>query len=70
MTWNELLARMRKRHAQSDERLGQAYFNVLYAAEPELADMVRATDADPFYADSLKDERVEKFFDEIHPYFV
>lgn len=71
MTWAELLQKMRERHAQTNsvERLGQAYFNVLFKAEPEIADMVRGTEADPFYADDLNDPRVSKFFDAVFPYF-
>ena len=33
----------------SGQRLGQALFNNLYKSHPELADSIRATDADPFH---------------------
>jgi hypothetical protein len=39
---------MRERRGQ---RKGQAFFNVLYEMEPELAHRVIGTDADPFYDD-------------------
>lgn len=34
-----------------EERMGQCYFNALYAVEPELADEIRGTADDPFYDD-------------------
>ena len=33
-------------------RTGQVAFNSLYAADPDLANQIRGTDADPFYDDS------------------
>lgn len=68
-TWVQMNAAMRHRHKNNDERLGQAYFNALYFAWPEVADLVSGTEADPFYADDFKDPRFEKFFDVIMPYF-
>jgi hypothetical protein len=35
--------------SETDERLGQAYFNQLVAERPELAERVRGTLRDPFY---------------------
>lgn len=34
-------------------RRGQAYFNVLLDARPDLAEYVRSTILDPFYSDSI-----------------
>ena len=36
----------------ADWRLGQAYFNVLTEARPELAEKVRGSMVDPFHDDS------------------
>lgn len=46
-------------------RIGQALFNVLYENYPELADLVRNTDADPFNANSYSDLRIQRFYDKI-----
>jgi len=46
-------------------RIGQALFNVLYEYFPELADTVRATEADPFEAKEYTDPRITKFYDKI-----
>lgn len=35
------------------QRLGQALFNNLYSFNPELANSIRGTDADPFHKDSI-----------------
>lgn len=69
-TWPEMLAAMRDRYEKNDERLGQAHFNALVIAWPEVAETVRGTMGDPFYADSFKDPRMERFFDLVMPYFV
>ena len=42
-------------------RVGQAMFNVLLDMEPELAEEIRGSDADPFYASVARDPRVTKF---------
>lgn len=47
-------------------RKGQAYFNALYEIYPEVADLIRGTDADPFYTDN----RLAAFYDAIMPYFI
>lgn len=71
-TWDEMVAEMRHRHLDKmgEERLGQAYFNALGIAWPELAELVRGTMADPFYAESFDDIRMIRFFDMIVPYFI
>jgi hypothetical protein len=33
------------------QRAGQRAFNELYATDPEIANMIRSTNADPFYND-------------------
>lgn len=70
-TWPEVEAYMRSYYqsAPGDWRLGQAYFNALLMIYPEIAELVRGTDADPFYADSVKDPRFQKFYDVVVPYF-
>lgn len=40
-------------------RLGQAYFNTLYVARPDLADRVRATACDPFNNDAVVPRFIE-----------
>lgn len=70
-TWPQMEAAMRDRYLNiSDERLGQAYFNALAIAWPEVAETVRGTMGDPFYAESFADPRMQRFFDMIMPYFV
>ena len=43
-------------------RLGQRLFNALHSIEPIIADQIRATRNDPFYADDENDERIAAFF--------
>lgn len=43
-------------------RYGQALFNTLYKMMPELADSVRGTSNDPFYASNENDKRIINFF--------
>lgn len=52
-----------------NQRYGQAMFNRLMELYPEIADTVRGTMADPFYATSGNDDRVKRFWDTILPYF-
>lgn len=53
MTWSEdefvRLWNNRYRHPESEERLGQSAFNTLYKLDPDLANMIRGTNADPFH---------------------
>lgn len=49
-------------------RLGQYYFNKVHELYPELANSIRATDADPFYDDRKNGaffEAIEQYFDTI-----
>lgn len=46
-------------------RIGQILFNNLYESNPELANSVRGTSADPFYASDINDKRVHKFMEEV-----
>lgn len=70
-TWSEVEAYMRNFYqtAPGDWRLGQAYFNALFLIYPEVAELVRGTEADPFYVDRMNDPRMKEFFDAIVPYF-
>ena len=45
-------------------RTGQAYFNALSELYPEIAELIRATDYDPFY----DDKKLIKFFDYLESY--
>ena len=70
-TWSAMEAAMRDRFLNiSGERLGQAYFNALFIAWPEVAETVRGTMGDPFYAESFADPRMQRFMDMVRPYFV
>jgi hypothetical protein len=31
------------------QRIGQSYYNALYALRPDIADRIRSSNADPFY---------------------
>lgn len=42
-----------------DWRMGQTYFNVLSQVRPDLAELVRGTELDPFY----QDDRVVGFLE-------
>ena len=41
-------------------RLGQAYYNVLFDIDPELAREINGTECDPFYRDDLIPAFLEK----------
>lgn len=70
-TWTEMMQAMRERYENnSDERLGQAAFNALYRAWPEVAEEVRSSTADPFYAEKSDDPRYVKFLEKVSEYFV
>lgn len=43
---------------QTEQRLGQFFFNELYKSKPNLANKIRGTEIDPFYDNKLLD----KFF--------
>lgn len=49
----------------SDLRIGQAMFNVLHSKHPELADKIRGTENDPFFAVRFDDVRVKNFINTI-----
>lgn len=49
-------------------RYGQALFNTLHGCNPELAEQIRGTEADPFYADNPSDERVSEFWKVMYDY--
>ena len=48
-------------------REGQAYFNLLAKDYPEIAEKIRGTEYDPYYADHMKNpqERIDKFLNYI-----
>lgn len=43
-------------------RIGQCLFNILYETRPDLCEMVRGTENDPFYSEGYCSERVVNFF--------
>jgi len=42
------------------ERVGQAFFNILYVNYPEVADSIRGSEYDPFHLDSVSDATQDK----------
>lgn len=53
MTTDDIIAlALRLQEAEPDWRWGQAVFNALHMLDPETAERIRATDADPYYDDS------------------
>ena len=48
-------------HNNPEYGVGQCYFNALEEINPEVANALRGTEADTFYASSLKDKRMENF---------
>lgn len=57
ITYEEFLALVEKyEKAVADWRYGQAYFNVLTSAKPELAELIRGTIYDPFHKDSVSEQ--------------
>lgn len=46
----------------TDQRLGQAMFNILATQDLQLADLIRCTDADPYYAN----DRIPRFLEILH----
>jgi hypothetical protein len=41
----------KSRAESTDERFGQALFNLLHTVRPDLSEQIRGTDKDPFYVD-------------------
>lgn len=56
MTYEEYLERVYIER-QSQWRLGQAHFNILWRYRPDLSEQIRGTLLDPFY----RDEKVAEF---------
>lgn len=63
MTFAEYMVEAMMVHAaHRNWRLGQSLFNVLAEQRPELAEKVRGTTSDPFYADHFDQTlRVERY---------
>jgi len=51
MTLNDFYSRVEERQSKTKERWGQAAFNILSETNPELAEKIRGSDMDPFYAE-------------------
>lgn len=52
---------------RNDMRLGQTLFNKLYQCNPEVADLIRGTSADPFHNDNIIPaflERVDELWEQ------
>ncbi len=62
MTYDEYIATaMAYAEAHPEQRPGQVYFNVLVAHRPDLAERLRGTALDPFYARG----RISSFLNEV-----
>lgn len=62
MTLHEFYIDATKRMNKTNERYGQAIFNLLCEVNPKLAEKVRGTNMDPFYVtDYSNDERFQRF---------
>jgi len=57
------VASLRKR--ETGERFGQACFNLLLHWAPEIAEIIRGTMNDPFYAQTVTDPRIYRFDQEV-----
>jgi hypothetical protein len=54
MTYDQYLDEVKRiwsSTAHPEWRMGQTYFNVLYAIRPDLANRIRGSSLDPFYFD-------------------
>jgi hypothetical protein len=51
-----------RRLQKQGQRKGQSLFNALYELNPEMANALRYTDADPFY----QDNRISDFYTELY----
>ena len=70
-TWIEMLQAIQERQQRTDERPGQAAFNAVALAWPEVAQVVGNTiGADPFYAEKDNDPRMIKFIELVRGYFI
>jgi hypothetical protein len=59
------MARLTASYIKDGQRTGQAYFNALHRVDPELANLIRTTDLDPFY----RNERVQSFIRKVYEYW-
>lgn len=64
MTLNDFIVRVGEDMVKCGPqyRYGQALYNVLHEVRPDLARLVHATEADPFYASNSDDQRIVKFW--------
>jgi|GEM_PF-5597506 len=61
--FEEWLAEEVNKELEPDQRIGQQLFNNLGEERPDLAEKVRGSEVDPFYADRFLDARVANFCD-------
>jgi hypothetical protein len=52
----------RRGYTHPEERIGQASFNVLVESRPDLSELIRTTDLDPFYNDDVLPEFYDWLF--------
>ena len=58
----DFLNRVEHYREATGQRLGQAMFNILSDQDLQLADLIRSTDADPYYTT----ERIPKFLEVLY----
>lgn len=64
MTLEEFYIAASDRKQRTGERYGQALFNLLAEVRPDLADLIRSTDKDPYFCEDVVyggDQRMEDF---------
>lgn len=59
----------REVHICKHTRYGQSLFNILYDLDRDAANMIRATDIDPFYCKHKTDIKVKNFLSHIEQHF-
>ena len=62
MKYMEFMSRVERYRENTDQRLGQAMFNMVYDQDEILANKVRTTNADPFY----DNDRIPMFLEVLH----
>lgn len=58
LTFTEFCRVVTETMPTAEVRYGQHWFNVLRAIRPDLAELVRATQLDPFHRETVSDETI------------
>lgn len=57
---NFLLPAAERRKLRHDERLGQAFFNIIHIGYPQIANAIRSTPYDPFFREYVSMETMQR----------